>query len=1096
MRTSSSLLLAALCSMTLTLIGALPGPSHAAAQSTVSPYFMVIVDTSGSMNGDTGAGNNTCGQDRNRLSDAKCVLQRVFNNYGEVNFGLASFNTTCTTGTTSATCVVDQCSCTGCSSTCDATQASGRIRVPIGTDNVPTLLSWVDYAGGAMCSALSGTGVELRSHGGTPLGGALLRAQRYYRGLDPDFPTSPLAGDTFAGCRSVNVILLTDGNETCGGSATAAATALRTTNIAGIGNVTINTYVIGLGIPSGDGDIEAIGAAGRGIPNGAGTLEGYYATDETSLALAFSQIIADATRVEVCDGGDNDCDTRVDEGFPLFCNRPSNPTANLCVDPGETLCDMVDNNCNGVVDEGLRNACGTCGPAPVEICNRLDDNCNGATDEGGVCGSCAPSTEACNNRDDDCDTRIDETLTRPCGTDTGECTAGTQICAAGAWGMCSGVVAMSEACNNRDDDCDGVIDGMISSCGSDVGACQAGSQVCSMGVLGACIGAIGATGETCNMVDDDCDSRVDELNPGGGAACGSMIGVCRRGTLSCVAGALTCTGGTSGSAESCNTLDDDCDGRTDEGNPGGGASCGTTDVGACEFGTRRCVSGGLICDGAVGPTTERCNMLDDDCDGMTDEGNPEGGASCGDDTGECLRGITQCIGGTFTCQGSIGPAMESCNGLDDDCDGAVDDEIPVGAACGSDVGECDPGIVACDAATGMTTCVGETAPTTEECNLLDDDCDGSTDETLPDGAACGTDEGACMAGVLRCVDGAEICVGEVPAGSEVCDCEDNDCDGSVDEEASGSLCPGSSVCVECQCASECVASEFGFLCPTGRFAQVTGDMCYCVQERCQEATCGTETQLDTDGTTVLCAPDMTGVAPCTCRSNDCTFACDGVSCAGGTVCDPRDPDGRCVEDNCRGLGCPDGEVCDFATGACGTDPCLTAGCAADEACRDGTCIGSCAGVTCPTGFACRDGACAENLCDGVTCPSREACDPSDGSCVDDMCLGRVCAEGTICDPVTGECQEDPCNRVTCPAMQICEDGECIREMDRPDGGMVERDAGMGMDAGAPRRVLASGGNLCSASPGRSSAAGGLMLLLVAAVLTLRGRKSRGAEVAK
>lgn len=51
------------------------GVGAARAQTAVSPYFLIMVDTSGSMVASTGSGNNSCGRSRTRMSDAKCVAR-------------------------------------------------------------------------------------------------------------------------------------------------------------------------------------------------------------------------------------------------------------------------------------------------------------------------------------------------------------------------------------------------------------------------------------------------------------------------------------------------------------------------------------------------------------------------------------------------------------------------------------------------------------------------------------------------------------------------------------------------------------------------------------------------------------------------------------------------------------------------------------------------------------------------------------------------------------------------------------------------------------------------------------------------------------
>ena len=190
------------------------------------------------------------------------------------------------------------------------------------------------------------------------------------------------------------------------------------------------------------------------------------------------------------------------------------------------------------------------------------------------------------------------------------------------------------------------------------------------------------------------------------------------------AGLLPDAGGCS--EETCNGLDDDCDGEVDEALDG--SRCGT-DEGTCEAGVLRCVDGEGTCEGAVMPAEEECNMVDDDCDGTTDEADVAIGLACGEGeaVGACMPGAVACEDGELVCVGAVEPAEETCNGIDDDCDGTVDEADPmIGASCGTDVGACRTGEVVCMA--GALQCAGEVEPVAETCNEVDDDCDGTTDE--------------------------------------------------------------------------------------------------------------------------------------------------------------------------------------------------------------------------------------------------------------------------------------------------------------------------------------------------------------------------------
>src|SRR5207244_4033276 len=151
---------------------------------------------------------------------------------------------------------------------------------------------------------------------------------------------------------------------------------------------------------------------------------------------------------------------------------------------------------------------------------------------------------------------------------------------------------------------------------------------------------------------------VDDGDPGGGGACSTGApGVCNAGTLHCQSAALVCTANTAPSAEVCDGLDNDCNGLTDDGDPGSGGACATGLSGVCAAGTQHCVGGALACVRNVSPSAELCDGLDNDCDGAVDDGDPGGGMTCSTGLpGPCGPGTTHCLGGGIACVENVPPA--------------------------------------------------------------------------------------------------------------------------------------------------------------------------------------------------------------------------------------------------------------------------------------------------------------------------------------------------------------------------------------------------------------------------------------------------------
>jgi len=313
--------------------------------------------------------------------------------------------------------------------------------------------------------------------------------------------------------------------------------------------------------------------------------------------------------------------------------------------------------------------------------------------------------------------------------------------------------------------------------------------------------------DVCNGIDDDCDGQTDEDFVAGDCGTGQP-GACALGRSACRAGLVACDANQGPTPETCNGQDDNCNGQTDEG-LGLGDAC-TVGVGACQVsGVRTCAADTTVRCGAIAgtPGVESCNGIDDDCDGQRDEDFVSTACVSGQ-SGVCSAGHSACSGGQIVCNADRAAGVEACNGLDDDCDGQTDEDFLLQTdaqncgACGhvcqlaSATSTCAAGkctVQSCTAGHVDLNRVAEdgceyactpTNPSTETCDGADNNCDGRTDEGFAVGVACTVGLGACQRqGVYACQGGAAVCnaVAGVP-GTEVCGGGDEDCDGQADEE--------------------------------------------------------------------------------------------------------------------------------------------------------------------------------------------------------------------------------------------------------------------------------------------------------------------------
>ncbi len=487
---------------------------------------------------------------------------------------------------------------------------------------------------------------------------------------------------------------------------------------------------------------------------------------------------ADAGRnpsaAEFCDDVDQDCDGAVDD-HPVdgrYFYADTDGDGHGAEDAYVRACEAPDGYLEDVSD--CDDADAEVHPGATELCDGVDNDCDGATD--GDDAADAPLWYADRDGDgwgDDADTVQSCDEPRRYAADAGDCDDTDPAVSPAA----------TETCNGVDDDCDGGTD--------DDEAADASSWFVDADGDGH--GDPGTTLLACELpagaaaTGDDCDDADATAFPG--------------------------------APESCDDVDDDCDGTVDE-DPvdaptwygdadadGFGDPAATTVTCDAPAGT---VSIGTDCDDAdatLSPAAaETCNGVDDDCDGSADEGATDAATWYADLDGD---GFGDAGVATAACDQPAGTAAlatdcddadaaehpgatETCDGDDDDCDGTADEPDATDAgtwyadADADGFGDPDAATTACEAPAGTvasaTDCDDSSArfhPGAAETDCADPadyNCDGSVGYADADAD-----------GYAACEECDDADGDVLPGAAETCNAIDDDCDGAVDEDATGGL---------------------------------------------------------------------------------------------------------------------------------------------------------------------------------------------------------------------------------------------------------------------------------------------------------------------